>query len=158
VIDGSFCFLPLADLQSLYAQYLACLTAIAQGQQSYTIAGRTFTRANLDSARTVLGSIAYAIQRLNGTINNVTYADMSGGNSRSGTISSGGSGGFSPAPPAPSGPVVGTAIFGSGNPNGVTSGSPGQTYYDTSTSPYSEWLKDNNSGTGNTGWIQRSGF
>lgn len=77
--SGELTFLDLATLQTLQGQYVACLTAIAQGNQSYSIAGRSFTRADLVEVRKTLGEISYAIQFKTGTIQRQTYADMSHG-------------------------------------------------------------------------------
>ena len=72
--------MPLADVQALYNSYLSCLQALsAQGIQSYTIAGRTFTRADLRAITSTLGSLAFAIKFLGGGIVSTTYADMSCG-------------------------------------------------------------------------------
>lgn len=64
--DNPFVGLPSATLTQLQTDYVACLTAIAVANQSYTINGRQFTRANLAEVRTTLGEINQAIRRLAG--------------------------------------------------------------------------------------------
>lgn len=77
VITGKFTHLPLSVLTTMQAEWSACLTAIAVGHQSYSIAGRSFTRANLSEVSDMVGEVAYALALKNGTAQRVTYADMS---------------------------------------------------------------------------------
>jgi hypothetical protein len=69
----------LAQLQTKRAECDACITAIL-ANQSYSMSGRSFTRADLDSVMRLLGEINYAIDVLSGnqTIRFV-HADMSNG-------------------------------------------------------------------------------
>jgi hypothetical protein len=59
----SFVGLTLAELTALRASYVEAQTAVAQGQ-SYTIAGRSLTRANLGDIAEALAAISYAINQL----------------------------------------------------------------------------------------------
>jgi len=66
-IQGIFFGLDLASLTALKTNYLTCLNAIAVAGQSYSISGRTFTRANLAEVSQLLAETQTAIERLNGT-------------------------------------------------------------------------------------------
>jgi hypothetical protein len=55
--------LPLATLLDLQTRYVEAAQAIAGGQ-SYTIAGRSLTRANLTEVSEALQAIAFAINSL----------------------------------------------------------------------------------------------
>ena len=59
----SFVGLSLAQLTALQTSYVEAQTAVAQGQ-SYTIAGRSLTRANLGDIAEALAAISYAINQL----------------------------------------------------------------------------------------------
>lgn len=78
VIDGSYVYLSLTDLQTLKASCLACLQDNFTAHQSYTIAGRTITRANIGQVSSILVSVNYAIAYLTGSVPRTTLADMSG--------------------------------------------------------------------------------
>jgi hypothetical protein len=78
-ITGIFANLPLATLTQMQADWTNCLQAIAVAHQSYSMAGRSFTRANLNEVSRTLGEIAYAIRVQTGLVNR-TVADMSHGN------------------------------------------------------------------------------
>jgi len=66
-LSKSFFGLPLANLQSLQTQFIACLEAIAVAGASYSIAGRSFTRANLSEVSQTLKELQAAIDNVNGT-------------------------------------------------------------------------------------------
>lgn len=57
----------------------ACLTSIATGMQSYSIAGRSMTRANLAEVSDTVAEISYALQLKSGapTVVREVYSDMS---------------------------------------------------------------------------------
>lgn len=74
---GVFRFLPIATLQTMQVEWTACLSAIATAHQSYSIAGRSFTRANLKEVQGVLEEILWAIELKSGRIQQVVYSDMS---------------------------------------------------------------------------------
>lgn len=78
MVTGKFAALPLATLQAMLTAWLACLNAIAVAHQSYQIAGRSFTRANLSEVSDMVAEIQYAISVQQGTLQRTTYADMSG--------------------------------------------------------------------------------
>jgi hypothetical protein len=59
---GDFYYLDAATLAQLKTDYTACLTSIATGAASYSIGGRSFTRANLAEVRQTLAEIAAAIR------------------------------------------------------------------------------------------------
>jgi hypothetical protein len=72
--SGSFVGLPLATLTSLRQKYLDCLEAIAVAGVSYSIAGRSFSRANLGEVRDTIEELSYAIKLADGTRVLTTYA------------------------------------------------------------------------------------
>ena len=72
--SGSFVGLPLATLNSLRDKYIACLEAIAVAGISYSIGGRSFSRANLTEVRNTLEELNYAIRLADGTKVINTYA------------------------------------------------------------------------------------
>jgi hypothetical protein len=71
---GDFVGLPVATLISLRDKYVACLEAIAVAGASYSIAGRSFTRANLAEVRTIIAELSYGIDLANKSIVFTTYA------------------------------------------------------------------------------------
>lgn len=72
--SGSFVGLPLATLTSLREKYISCLEAIAVAGVSYSIGGRSFSRANLTEVRNTLEELTYAIKIADGTRVMTTYA------------------------------------------------------------------------------------
>lgn len=75
-IKGTFYGLPLATLQTMQTAWLACLTGIATAGQSYQIAGRQFTRADLAEVKDTIAELQAAIERANGTRVTQTYANF----------------------------------------------------------------------------------
>lgn len=73
-VTGAFYGLPLATLQTLLADYVACLIAISVAGQSYTISGRQFNRPQLDEVRNTIAEIQAAINRVSGNSVTKTYA------------------------------------------------------------------------------------
>ena len=71
---GSFVGLPLATLTSIRQKYLDCLEAIAVAGASYSIGGRSFSRANLGEVRDTIEELTYAIKLADGTKVINTYA------------------------------------------------------------------------------------
>jgi len=71
---GDFIGLPLATLTSLRDKYVTCLEAIAVAGSSYSIAGRSFSRANLGEVSSTIAELTLAIQNLSGTRIRTTYA------------------------------------------------------------------------------------
>lgn len=76
MIDGSFVYLPLATLQTIQAQCLACLADNFQAHQSYSIAGRNITRANVGQVSEILQGVSFAIAEVSGTRRRFTVADF----------------------------------------------------------------------------------
>lgn len=75
-IVGLFLNLDLTTLQGMQTTWAAALNAIAVGNQSYSIAGRSFTRANLDEVAHMLSEISYAIRVNSGVLQRTVYASM----------------------------------------------------------------------------------
>jgi len=78
-IQGLFFGLDAATLTTLKANYVACITAIAVAGQSYSISGRTFSRANLTEVTKTLAEIQAALDRVNGNRTTQTYPNFSRG-------------------------------------------------------------------------------
>lgn len=68
-----YTYLTAAELAALRATYLACITAIGEGHQSYSLNGVSVTRANLSQAEDALGQIGAAQALLNGTAQRRAY-------------------------------------------------------------------------------------
>lgn len=66
-LNKAFFGLPLATLQELQNDFLACLKTIAVAGASYSIAGRSFTRANLAEVSQTIKEIQAAIESATGT-------------------------------------------------------------------------------------------
>jgi hypothetical protein len=60
-LKKTFFGLPLATLQELLVDFTACLKAIAVAGASYSIAGRSFTRANLAEVSDTIKELQAAI-------------------------------------------------------------------------------------------------
>jgi len=73
VAINAFTYLTLGELAALRATYLACITAIGEGHQSYSLNGISVTRATLNEAKTTLGEIGAAIALLSGTAQRRAY-------------------------------------------------------------------------------------
>jgi hypothetical protein len=73
---GDFIGLPLTTLTSLRDKYITCLEAIAVAGASYSIAGRSFSRANLGEVRDTIAELTLAIQQATGTRIRTTYANF----------------------------------------------------------------------------------
>ena len=78
-IIGAFLGLDESLLLSMRTQWLDCLTTIAAGHQSVSIAGRQYTRANLMEVKMIIAEINYALR--GGTGNFSAGGSFSGGNS-----------------------------------------------------------------------------
>lgn len=76
-LTGKFVHLDTDTLNSMRTDWNACLKSIAVGHQSYSMAGRTFTRANLEEVSDMVAEIAYALKLNSGNIQRTTYSDMS---------------------------------------------------------------------------------
>lgn len=64
--------LPASTLQTLQSAAIACLQAILLNQ-SYSLNGRTLTRANLADVQQMVGQLQAAIDDANGTSSSRTY-------------------------------------------------------------------------------------
>lgn len=69
--------LPLATLQSLQTAAISCLQAILLNQ-SYTLNGRTLTRANLTDVQEMIGLLQAAIDDANALTSSRTYVSFTG--------------------------------------------------------------------------------
>lgn len=78
-IKGTFFGLDAATLATLKANYVECLNAIAVAGQSYSISGRTFTRADLNAVKDTLAEIQAAVDRAAGNRVTQTYPNFSRG-------------------------------------------------------------------------------
>jgi hypothetical protein len=76
MVKGAFFYLESATLTTLLTQYTECLSAIATTGQSYSIAGRTFTRANLSEVTNIIAEIKAAQRKQAGTGTRVTFTDF----------------------------------------------------------------------------------
>lgn len=79
MVEGKFVALDVATLTLMQQQWLQCLTAISTGHQQYSMAGRSFTRANLSEVTDTLAEISYALKLRIGGLQRTVYADLSGG-------------------------------------------------------------------------------
>lgn len=77
MVTGKFVALDVGTLTTMLAQWQACLTSIAVAHQSYSIAGRSFTRANLHEVSEMVGELSYALKLNSGGLVRFTRADMS---------------------------------------------------------------------------------
>ncbi len=77
-IQGLFWGMDAATLATMQTQWQACLAAIATAGQSYSIAGRTFSRANLAEVAQMLAEVNSALQRANGSRTTQTYGYFTG--------------------------------------------------------------------------------
>jgi outer membrane murein-binding lipoprotein Lpp len=65
-LNKSFFGLPIATLEELLNDYVACLKAIAVAGASYSIAGRSFSRANLNEVSQTVKELQAALDAANG--------------------------------------------------------------------------------------------
>lgn len=79
MINAEFIYSPPADLAAIKAACLACLQDNFTAHQSYSIAGRNITRANIGQVSQILASVNYAIAFQGGTIPRTSVADFSRG-------------------------------------------------------------------------------
>jgi hypothetical protein len=74
-MSGEFRGLDLATLRTMRTTYTDAITALATAQ-SYSIAGRSVSRADLSSIVATLGKINAEIRRQEGTRVSMVYAGM----------------------------------------------------------------------------------
>jgi hypothetical protein len=75
---SDFYGLPTATLTELRDEYVAAIKAIATNGVSYSIGGRSLSRANLTEMRNTLGDITSALDRASGSRRRTVLADFSG--------------------------------------------------------------------------------
>jgi len=75
---SDFFGLPVVTLEELRDEYVAAIKAIATTGASYSIGGRSLSRANLSEMKGTLGDIQAALNRAQGKRNRTLYADFSG--------------------------------------------------------------------------------
>jgi hypothetical protein len=75
---SDFYGLPVATLEELRDEYVAAIKAVATNGVSYSIGGRSLSRANLTEMRTTLGDIQAALDRAQNKRRRVLHADFSG--------------------------------------------------------------------------------
>ena len=75
---SDFFGLPVATLEELRDEYVAAIKAIATNGVSYSIGGRSLSRANLTEMRNTLGDIIAALDRASNRRRRTLYADFSG--------------------------------------------------------------------------------
>lgn len=68
--------LTLPEIASLRAKYLECLNVIAAGGQSYTVAGRQFTRASLNDVKKIIEELGNAQNKVAGKTSRRVYSDF----------------------------------------------------------------------------------
>ena len=75
---SDFYGLPTATLEELRDEYINAIKAVATNGVSYSIGGRSLSRANLTEMRNTLGDILAAINLASGSRRRTTYASFSG--------------------------------------------------------------------------------
>jgi hypothetical protein len=75
---SDFYGLPVATLEELRDEYVAAIKAVATNGVSYSIGGRSLSRANLTEMRNTLGDIMAALDRSSNRRRRTLYADFSG--------------------------------------------------------------------------------
>ena len=75
---SDFFGLPVATLEELRDEYVAAIKAVATNGVSYSIGGRSLSRANLTEMRNTLGDIMAALDRSSNRSRRTLYADFSG--------------------------------------------------------------------------------
>ena len=78
---SDFYGLPVATLEELRDEYVAAIKAVATNGVSYSIGGRSLSRANLTEMRNTLGDIMTALDRSSNRRRRTLYADFSGARS-----------------------------------------------------------------------------
>jgi hypothetical protein len=76
-MSNPFLGLTAGQLSSLQTAYLDCVTALA-ANQSYSLNGRSLTRANLSEVTRTLGLINAAVAYTAKTTDQVTYVSFTG--------------------------------------------------------------------------------
>lgn len=77
MVVGKFVSLDVDTLTAMLTEWRACLTAIATAHQQYSIAGRSFTRADLAQVSDMVAELSYALKLNSGGLVKTVYSDMS---------------------------------------------------------------------------------
>jgi len=80
--QGTLVGLTQTELADIRTAAVTCLTAASVRGISYSIAGRSFTFPNLESAQTLLLEVNYALERLTGARSMVSRANFNPGMGR----------------------------------------------------------------------------
>jgi hypothetical protein len=75
---SDFFGLPVATLEELRDDYIAAIKAVATNGVSYSIGGRSLSRANLTEMRNTLGDIQAAIANASGARRRTLHASFAG--------------------------------------------------------------------------------
>jgi hypothetical protein len=75
---SDFYGLPVATLEELRDEYVAAIKAVAVNGVSYSIGGRSLSRANLTEMRNTLGDVMAALDRASGSRRRTLYASFAG--------------------------------------------------------------------------------
>ncbi len=75
---SDFYGLPVATLTELRDEYVSAIKAVATNGVSYSIGGRSLSRANLTEMKNTLGDIQAALDRSQSKRRRTLYADFSG--------------------------------------------------------------------------------
>jgi hypothetical protein len=75
---SDFFGLPVATLEELRDDYVAAIKAVAINGVSYSIGGRSLSRANLTEMRNTLGDITAALDRASGRRRRTLHASFAG--------------------------------------------------------------------------------
>jgi hypothetical protein len=75
---SDFFGLEVATLEELRDEYVAAIKAVAVNGVSYSIGGRSLSRANLTEMRNTLGDVLMALDRASGRRRRTVLADFSG--------------------------------------------------------------------------------
>lgn len=75
--SNPFVGLTVAELNTLRADYLAALSALAKNQ-SYSLAGKSLSRANLPDVRETLGQILTALDLANDDTTSTSFVSFTG--------------------------------------------------------------------------------
>lgn len=76
-MSNPFLGLPIGTLTALQSSYIDAVTALA-ANQSYSLNGRSITRANLDQVMAALANINAAIALASNTTSSQTYVSFTG--------------------------------------------------------------------------------
>lgn len=67
-VTGAYVGLSAAELSTLRAETLAAISGVLKTGVSYSVGGRSFTKADLPELRENLAELNYALGQINGTV------------------------------------------------------------------------------------------